>query len=329
MWNSIVLGWTSLLTDISSEMTYPLLPLFLGTLGGVTAGTIGLIVGVVEGVGESMASIIKLVSGRRADRTGRRKPLTIAGYASATLSKALFVGAASWPTVLIGRVIDRFGKGVRTVPRDALLADAASPQQHGRVFGLYRFFDTLGALLGVVFAFLLLPASNVAPRLAFSAIFGFALIPASLAVGLLLVHERADQRIAMDRTAPVAPRDPTQPPRRSLLASWHFLLAASRRWRGGWYAHCAARHAARRIIYRQGIISMINHSSESVAPVHIRRIAIGVAIADLPHTGQQRLAAQRLVERSGTGPDRRRDRVLADLVKRPSVDRLACDRLQG
>ncbi len=124
MWNVIILGITSLLTDISSEMAYPLLPLFLATLPGVSAGALGLVVGFVEGIAESTASLIKVFSGRRADRTGRRKPLAIAGYAGSMLGKIFFVVASAWPMVLLGRIVDRFGKGVRTAPRDALLADS-------------------------------------------------------------------------------------------------------------------------------------------------------------------------------------------------------------
>lgn len=197
VWNVIVLGLASLLTDVSSEMTYPLLPLFLGTLPGVSSATVGLIVGLVEGIAESLASLIKVISGRRADKTGRRKPLAIAGYAGSTLGKLCFVLATIWPVVLLGRIIDRFGKGIRTAPRDALLADAAPPDRRGGVFGLHRFMDTLGALAGVLLAYLLLPGgADTTPRFAFNTIFLLSLIPAALGVIVLFfVQERAVARL--------------------------------------------------------------------------------------------------------------------------------------
>lgn len=205
MWNVIVLGLASLLTDVSSEMAYPLLPLFLATLPGVSAASVGLIVGIVEGLAESTASLVKVLSGRRADKTGRRKPLAIAGYAGSTLGKVLFVIATIWPVVLLGRLADRFGKGIRTAPRDAILADSAPAEKRGAVFGLHRFMDTLGALAGVLLAYILMPGSTTAPpRLAFNYIFLLSLIPAALGVlVLLLVRERRAIRSA----PPIVPAD--------------------------------------------------------------------------------------------------------------------------
>lgn len=202
MWNVLLLGLVSLLTDVSTEMVYPLLPLFLATLPGVGSSTAPLLVGIIEGLAESTASLLKVVSGRRADRTGRRKPLAIAGYAGSTIGKLCFVVATGWPVVLLGRLIDRFGKGIRTAPRDALLADAAPPDRRGRVFGLHRLMDTLGALAGVILAYLLLTAATEQPRLAFNRIFLFSLIPAGLAVIILLFVREARSQPALAATIP-------------------------------------------------------------------------------------------------------------------------------
>lgn len=239
MWNVVILGLTSLLTDISSEMTYPLLPLFLATLPGVSQSSLGLIVGFVEGLAESTASLLKVVSGRRVDKTGRRKPLAIVGYAGSMVGKLCFVVAAGWPVVLLGRIIDRFGKGIRTAPRDALLADSAAPAQRGRTFGLHRFMDTLGALTGVLLAYALMPSSaDTQPRLAFNHIFLWSLLPAAIAVGVLFLlreprrHEaprsRSRPRVDADTAASgvgAVRADPGGPiaPRQSLRQGWRAL----------------------------------------------------------------------------------------------------------
>jgi MFS family permease len=175
--NIIILGLTSLLTDISTEMVYPLLPMFLTqTLGASPA-----ILGLIEGIAESVASLLRVFSGYISDRLGRRKPLAIAGYAASTLGKVFLVVAQAWPTVLAGRFVDRFGKGVRTAPRDALIADTADPARRGRAYGLHRAMDSLGATLGVIAAIVLLRSGAANVR----AIFLWSLIPAALGVGVL------------------------------------------------------------------------------------------------------------------------------------------------
>ncbi|NPV26065.1 MAG: MFS transporter [Firmicutes bacterium] len=151
MYNVWLLGLVSLLTDISSEMVYPLVPLYLTAKLGATP----LIVGLIEGVAESLASLLKVFSGYFSDRLGRRKTLTILGYGSSTVGKALFYLAASWGWVFGGRLVDRFGKGVRTAPRDAIIADSVNASERGRAFGLHRTMDTLGAVLGILLAYYL------------------------------------------------------------------------------------------------------------------------------------------------------------------------------
>ncbi|HMB53053.1 MAG TPA: MFS transporter, partial [Thermoanaerobaculia bacterium] len=133
----VALGVVSLLNDLSSEMIYPLLPVFLaGTLG---AGAVAL--GAIEGAAEAASSLLKLVFGALSDRMRRRKPWLLVGYALAGAARPLVGLAGSWPQVLGLRLTDRLGKGVRTAPRDALIVDATPPDRRGRAFGFHRAMD--------------------------------------------------------------------------------------------------------------------------------------------------------------------------------------------
>ncbi|MFA5156653.1 MAG: MFS transporter [Candidatus Omnitrophota bacterium] len=152
MFNIILLGITSLLTDISSEMVYPLLPVYLVSVLGASPAILGLI----EGIAESLASLLKVFSGYFSDRIKLRKPFTIFGYAASGVGKLLLYVSTSWGYVLFSRIIDRFGKGIRTAPRDALIADSSKEGKKGAAFGLHRAMDTLGAVIGVTIAYLLL-----------------------------------------------------------------------------------------------------------------------------------------------------------------------------
>jgi MFS family permease len=150
MFNIIILGITSLLTDISSEMVYPILPIFLvNTLGASPA-----VLGVIEGIAESLASLLKVFSGYFSDKMRSRKPFTILGYSASTVGKFFLFFSANWGQVLIGRIIDRTGKGIRTSPRDALISESAKEGGKGKAFGLHRTMDTMGATIGVLLAFL-------------------------------------------------------------------------------------------------------------------------------------------------------------------------------
>lgn len=146
------LGAVSFFGDVSSEMLYPLMPLFLtGVLGAPVA-----IVGVIEGAAEAVAAILKTVSGRIADRTGHRVPLVFGGYLLSAVAKGLIALAHAWPLVLAGRVVDRTGKGFRSSPRDAILADSAEVGLRGAAFGWHRAMDTMGAVVGPLLALALL-----------------------------------------------------------------------------------------------------------------------------------------------------------------------------
>ncbi len=177
-----VLGFVSMLMDISSEMIHSLLPLFMvGTLGASA-----LVVGLIEGLAEATALLVKVFSGTLSDYLGKRKGLAVFGYALGALSKPLFALAPSLGIVLSARLLDRVGKGVRGAPRDALIADIAPAAIRGAAFGLRQSLDTVGALLGPLLAvgLMLLWAND------FRAVFWVAVVPGLLAVALLLLGVR-------------------------------------------------------------------------------------------------------------------------------------------
>jgi MFS family permease len=180
------LGFVSLLMDISSEMIHSLLPVFLVT----TLGASMLVVGVIEGLAEATALIIKVFSGVLSDYWGRRKPLAVLGYGLGALSKPLFALAATSGVVLTARLIDRVGKGIRGAPRDAMIADIAPPGARGAAFGLRQALDTVGAFLGPLLAIglMLLWANDV------RAVFWVAVIPGFLAVAVLVFGVREPAR---------------------------------------------------------------------------------------------------------------------------------------
>ncbi|MBN8443625.1 MAG: MFS transporter [Thauera sp.] len=191
-----ILGFVSMLMDISSEMIHSLLPLFLVGALGASAFTVGLI----EGLAEATALIVKIFSGALSDYLGRRKGLAVFGYALGALTKPLFALAPTVGVVLGARLLDRIGKGVRGAPRDALVADIAPAAMRGAAFGLRQSLDTVGAFLGPLLAvgLMLLWAND------FRAVFWVAVIPGALAVVLLLVGVREPARhTGAPRTNPI------------------------------------------------------------------------------------------------------------------------------
>ena len=177
--NVLAMGVVSFLTDCSTELYYPLLPVFLRTVIG--AGS--LFIGLIEGIAESTASLVKLVSGWLSDRLNRRKAIVIGGYGLSGLTRPLIaISTAGWH-VLGARFFDRMGKGLRTAARDALIADSAHPDHCGKAFGFHRAMDHAGAVVGPLVAFGLLTAIGERYR----AIFWLATIPAALAVLVLVL----------------------------------------------------------------------------------------------------------------------------------------------
>jgi MFS family permease len=193
--NVIALGFTSLFTDVSSEMLVPILPLFITVTLGASATSLGLI----EGLAESVASLLRTTSGWLSDRMGRRKPLVVAGYALSGAAKAAIGFASGWPAVLTLRCSDRLGKGLRTPPRDALIADSTAPADRGAAFGLHRAMDTAGAAIGPLLAWWLLSRWQSLGGEAYRRVFFVSAIPAALSVLVLLVFVRAPRHAAPAR----------------------------------------------------------------------------------------------------------------------------------
>jgi MFS family permease len=174
--NIVLLGLVSLFVDMSTEMVYPLVPLFLtATLGASPA-----IVGIIEGIAESIASLLKVFSGYIGDVYHNKKHLAFAGYSASIIYKLLLLLASSWPGVLIARVIDRTGKGIRTAPRDALVAQSSEQKKLGGSFGLHKMLDMAGSSLGALAAYLF-----IATNFGFHKAFLFSIIPAL--IGILII----------------------------------------------------------------------------------------------------------------------------------------------
>jgi MFS family permease len=173
-----LVSWTSFFTDTASEAVYPIMPLYLTrTLGGTAMA-----IGVIEGAAEALSSVLKIASGRLSDRWSARKPFVVAGYCISTLVRPLVALATSWLHVLAVRLTDRVGKGIRSAPRDALLASWADPSTRGYVFGLHRSMDHAGAITGPLLASLFL---WVFPD-QYRTLFALTLIPGLIAVAMLV-----------------------------------------------------------------------------------------------------------------------------------------------
>jgi len=187
----IVLGLVSLFTDIASEMLYPIVPIFLTVVLGAPVAVVGLI----EGIAESSANILKVLSGWYTDKTTKRKPFVIAGYSISAISKPVMALAYGWPLVLVARLMDRTGKGLRTSARDALIADSSDAVHMGRSFGLHRSMDTIGAVAGPLIALGILYLSGDNYRTVFLAAF----IPGLFSILLVTFFVKERRRPAARR----------------------------------------------------------------------------------------------------------------------------------
>ena len=194
--NVVAISLVSLLNDASSEIIYPLLPVFLSLTLGASPGIIGLI----EGAAESISSLLKLLAGHLSDRRGKRKVFVVFGYVLSSFTRPLLAFAGSWPQVLGLRLSDRVGKGIRTAPRDAMIADNVRVEERGLAFGFYRAMDHTGAVIGPLLGYLLvlwLAADRNAPTAGdFTKIFLLASIPALAAVLVVVFFVRESYKPA-------------------------------------------------------------------------------------------------------------------------------------
>ncbi|MCX6800427.1 MAG: MFS transporter [Candidatus Falkowbacteria bacterium] len=190
------MGWVSFFNDFSSEMIYPIIPIFLTSVLGAPI----IVVGLIEGIADSASSFLKVISGWLSDKLQKRKIFIVFGYTLSAISKTIFTFAGTWQMVLTGRFLDRLGKGTRTSPRDALISESALKHQKGRAFGFHRAMDTLGAITGPLVAITLLKYFNDNYQL----IFFLAAIPSFIGVILLILFVKEKKKktlIHQDRSS--------------------------------------------------------------------------------------------------------------------------------
>lgn len=194
MLNIFFLGLVSFFTDVSTEMVYPLIPLYLKSAFGATPKLIGLI----EGIAESIASLLKVFSGYVSDRFQRKKALAFAGYSSGLFYKIILLFTSSWAWVLIARVTDRFGKGVRTAPRDVLVSESADKNEMGKAFGFHKALDMAGSALGILITYSLL--RGMTGELDYKKMFAVSIIPAVFGLCMFsFIKEKREKRQTKQR----------------------------------------------------------------------------------------------------------------------------------
>ena len=195
MLNIIILGLISFFADISSEMVYPLIPLYLTMNFGATP----VLVGIIEGIAESTASLLKVFSGYVTDKYKKKKPIAFAGYATGLIYKLALLLASSWVGILTARVIDRLGKGIRTSPRDVMVSESADKDQMGKAFGIHKALDMAGSAIGILLSYFLL--KNMAGGAAdYKFIFAISAIPAVAALCMFFfVKEKKEERVVKER----------------------------------------------------------------------------------------------------------------------------------
>lgn len=176
--NVVLLGLVSFFTDLGTYMVYPLIPLFLASMGATP-----LIIGVIEGISESLTSLLKLFSGVWSDRLNKRKQISIFGYGISLFGRLFLILAGSWVGVFLWRLIDRLGKGIRTAPRDALISESSHVDRHGRSFGFHQTLDMLGAAIGIGIAYVLM-AGDMAD---YGWLFLYSMFPVMVGFGILFL----------------------------------------------------------------------------------------------------------------------------------------------
>ena len=222
-----LLGWVSLATDAATEAVYPLLPFFLTQVLG--AGTVSL--GIIEGAAEAVSSLLKVWSGRVSDRRATKRPMVLAGYSISSLARPLIALTGSWSQVFGVRLLDRVGKGIRSAPRDAILASWTTPGTRGRIFGFHRSMDHAGAVIGPLLATVFL---YVYPG-SYRTLFALTAVPGAIAVALILLVREGGAGVGVagpasrnvadpDVAATVIPPDAAAPMPREMKA--FFLVLA-------------------------------------------------------------------------------------------------------
>ena len=194
MLNIFFLGLVSFFTDLSTEMVYPLIPLYLTIAFGATPA----LVGVIEGVAESLASLLKVFSGYVTDRFQKKKATAFVGYAQGIIYKLALLFAVSWVGILVARVIDRIGKGIRTAPRDVLVSESADKNNMGKAFGVHKALDEAGAALGILITYFIL--ISMGDGFDYKKMFMFSIIPAALGLCMFFfIKEKKEPRIVKSR----------------------------------------------------------------------------------------------------------------------------------
>lgn len=194
MWNIILLGLVSFFSDISAEMVYPIVPLYLTGAFGATPA----LVGIIEGIAESLASLLKVFSGYITDKYHKKKPIAFIGYATGLIYKAALLFAGSWVGILGARVVDRVGKGIRTAPRDVMVCESADKDQMGKAFGIHKALDMAGSAAGIFISFLLL--KNAGENLAYQKLFAVSAVPALMGlIVFFFIREKKEHCAATQR----------------------------------------------------------------------------------------------------------------------------------
>lgn len=191
MLNIFYLGLVSFFTDISAEMVYPLIPLYLTSVLGATPA----LVGVIEGIAESLASLLKVYSGYISDRFQKKKAIAFTGYAAGLFYKFVLLVAGSWIGILIARVVDRFGKGIRTAPRDVLVSESAEKNALGKAYGLHKALDMAGAAIGILITYFLLKGGFGGSDGNYRNMFSLSMIPAIMGLCMFFfIKEKKEKR---------------------------------------------------------------------------------------------------------------------------------------
>lgn len=194
MVNIIFIGLVSFFADISSEMVYPIIPLYLTSVFGATP----VLVGLIEGIAESIASLLKVFSGYISDKYKKKKAIAFLGYSTGVIYKIALLLATSWAGILFARVIDRIGKGIRTAPRDVMVSESASADNAGKAFGIHKALDMAGSAIGILIAYLIL-CSSIGTA-SYKNIFIISIIPAVLSLFIFFfIKEKKEQRVIKER----------------------------------------------------------------------------------------------------------------------------------